>query len=110
MAAPCPALSSCSVSGSHSNTRGQCSPTHGPPGRRFAPLRGASLALPEEEEFLGAAHPGSTIELLFQRPEWQVRAPSSTFGWAASSAASFLPYQLGGLLACHAAFPRGIPQ
>ncbi|KAL4457702.1 hypothetical protein ABPG75_012567 [Micractinium tetrahymenae] len=39
--------------------------------KRFAPLRGASLALPEEEEFLGAAHPGSTIELLFQRPEWQ---------------------------------------
>ena len=40
---------------------------------RFAPLRGASLALPEEEDFLAAAHPGSTIELLFRRPEWQAR-------------------------------------
>lgn len=39
---------------------------------RFAPLRGASLALPDDEEFLAAAHAGSTIELLFQRPEWQV--------------------------------------
>jgi hypothetical protein len=39
--------------------------------RRFAPLRGASLALPEEEDFLAAGHAGSTIELLFGRPEWQ---------------------------------------
>ena len=44
-----------------------------PAPRRFAPLRGASLALPDDEEFLAAAHAGSTIELLFQRPEWQVR-------------------------------------
>ncbi|EFN58829.1 hypothetical protein CHLNCDRAFT_140664 [Chlorella variabilis] len=39
--------------------------------RRFAPVRGASLALPVDEEFLSAAHPGSTIELLFQRGEWR---------------------------------------
>jgi hypothetical protein len=46
--------------------------------RRFAPLRGASLALPEEEDFLAAGHAGSTIELLFGRPEWQVSYPVLT--------------------------------
>jgi hypothetical protein len=41
-------------------------------GRRFAPLRGVGLGLAgEQEDFLTAAHPGSSIELLFKRPEWQ---------------------------------------
>ena len=46
--------------------------------RRFAPLRGACLALPEEEDVLAAGHAGSTIELLFGRPEWQVSYPVLT--------------------------------
>ena len=43
-----------------------------PCGRRFAPLRGSTLALPDDEDFLSAAHAGSAVELLFERPEWQV--------------------------------------
>lgn len=39
----------------------------------FAPLRGAGLDLPEDEGFLAAAHPGSALELLLLRPDWQVR-------------------------------------
>ena len=47
--------------------------------RRFAPLRGASLALPEEEDFLAAGHADSTIELLFGRTEWQASPPARLF-------------------------------
>jgi hypothetical protein len=39
--------------------------------RRFAPLRGAAPALPDDEEFLAAAHPGSPLELLLGRGEWR---------------------------------------
>lgn len=40
--------------------------------RALAPLRGAAAALPgEEEDFLAAAHEGSALELLFERPEWE---------------------------------------
>lgn len=49
-------------------------PSRSPAPARFAPLRGAALALPDDEEFLAAAHAGSTIELLFQQAEWQVGA------------------------------------
>lgn len=39
---------------------------------RFAPLRGHFVALPDEEELAAAAHPNSSIELLFEEAAWRV--------------------------------------
>lgn len=39
--------------------------------RSFTPLRGSTARLPDEEEFLSAAHPHSAVELLFSSPDWE---------------------------------------
>ena len=52
---------------------------------RYAPLRGASLALPGDDgEPLAASHGASTLDLLFQSQQWQARSqlPSSASAFA----------------------------